>query len=330
MNNHSAFAKHINAYCLGRATKSERNAVEEHLLECDYCWQEVQRLDAAVRALGSDRDLIRSLSVDDIASTFGISNNLHSVFGGHLWPVISSCAVYAALYVVNLFVEIAYQFNQYGATAIKLAPAVFCWMFITSILGLALDWKLATRRKALGLALSILIFIIAAGGLYFALGSFLPPFPITESDVQSYTAQGAYAKDVFYSLILGIFYLSIPFHFIVFMQKELKERRYKFALELLIGDKFKIAPRGVIYIRLSVLGIGLIGMVFYSMYSTPNLMNHLLPGSYMNLFIKLIYLRLILYHGLAVLCLWWYYRTLNELKRECRAFINIPIGEKIK
>ena len=43
-------------YCFGDLTdEDKRRAFEAHILDCDACWEEVQRLDAAVKALQSMR-----------------------------------------------------------------------------------------------------------------------------------------------------------------------------------------------------------------------------------------------------------------------------------
>lgn len=54
-----------------------------------------------------------------------------------------------------------------------------------------------------------------------------------------------------------------------------------------------------------------------SIYLTANLLDHITPSRYMNLFTNLIYLPLILYYGLGVECLAWYHSALKDLKREC-------------
>jgi membrane-bound acyltransferase YfiQ involved in biofilm formation len=80
-----------------------------------------------------------------------------------------------------------------------------------------------------------------------------------------------------------------------------------------------IAPTSTVYPQLWMLGVGLMIMASLSVYLTANLLDHITPSPYMNLFTNLIYLRLILYYALGVECLAWYHSALNDLKRECVA-----------
>jgi succinate dehydrogenase/fumarate reductase cytochrome b subunit len=317
----TCFAPEINrlitAYCFGRTSNQERRALEVHLLECDDCWSEVQRLEVAVHALSSERGLIKSLSASDVVATFGLSSRLGLPFGGHLWHIVITCCLYVGLYVVMLLMEIAYRFETYGPTGFKLAPIIFLWIGGTSALALAIDWYRASKGKAHGLVLSLLVFLAAAGALFAALTLFLPDFSITESGAAAYPAQASYLKDICYSLLLVIIFWVPTFHFVVLMQRELHSGRYRLALELLSGGRFSVAPRGAIFPSFWLLALALMIMASFSAYLTTNLLDKLGPSPYKNLFINLMYLRLILHYGLGLKCLSWYYRAINELKREC-------------
>lgn len=317
----SCFAPEINklitAYCFGRTSEEERRALEVHLFECDYCWSEVQRLEAAVHALSSEPSLIRSLSAGDVVTTFGISARTEQPFGGHIWHVLISCFAYAGLYAVTLLIEISYQFDKYGRTALKLTPLVFLWIFATSLLAFGIDWRQTSKAKRHGLTFSVLIFLVSAGALYVAICFFLPAFPITEQSVPSAPAQAAYLKDIRWSLLLMLIFLAPTFHFVVAMQRELRAGRYRLALELLTGGRFSVAPQGTIFPKVWMLVVALFVMAGFSAYLTTNLFNQLDPSPYKNLFTNLIDLRLILHYGLALKCLSWYHRALDELKREC-------------
>jgi hypothetical protein len=66
-----------------------------------------------------------------------------------------------------------------------------------------------------------------------------------------------------------------------------------------------------------MLGVGLMIKASLSGYLSSNLLDHITPLPHMNPFTNLIYVRLILYYGLGVQCLPWYYSALNDLQREC-------------
>jgi DNA-binding winged helix-turn-helix (wHTH) protein len=253
-------------------------------------------------------------------SGVGVSTVLVEAFAGHLWHVLAASSLYAGLYVVTLLIETAYQFDKLGRTALKLSPFIFVWVLGTSLGGLWLGGELAVREKGyLGLVVSVSTFIGAAAITCAAVGLFLPASPITESLTQAQTAQSAYLKDIYYSLILAVLFVIPPFCFVVGMQRELQAGRHATALELLSGSKLAVAPSGTVYLRPWMLGVALMVMASLSVYLTANLLDHITPSPHMNLFTNLIYLRLILYYGLGVECLAWYYRALNDLKRECLA-----------
>ena len=52
------------------------------------------------------------------------------------WFLLTSCTLYALLYAIALFVEVAYQFNSHAASAVRVAPFVFLWIWTTSMAGL--------------------------------------------------------------------------------------------------------------------------------------------------------------------------------------------------
>ncbi len=312
-------SQHLTAYCFGHATEPEQRAVEAHLLECECCWQEAQRLSAAVQVLRSDRSVMQSLSPADIAATFGLSAKLPLLFAGHGWHVFLSSAIYAMLYAVALLAEVAYQFDRYGSTALKIAPLVFGWVFGAALVGLWADWKWTRQGRQAGLALSVSISLLAALALFAGVCLFLPASPITEANFQTYTAQAAYLKTMSYFLILAVFFWLAPFHLVIAMQRELQAGRHQLVLGLLTGDKPSVTPRGAIFLRFWGLSLLLVAMVAIGLYLHFHLFDNLKPGAYLNFFAQLIQTRLILYFALGIECLAWYYRALNELKRECWA-----------
>ncbi len=302
--------------------------VEAHLLECESCWREVRRLDSAVHVLDTDRSLMQLLTPADVAAAFGISGKLGLPFGGHRWHALTASGLYAALFAVALLGEVAYQFDRYGQRAIAAAAVVFVWMSLASLAGLAADWRLTLRGSNKGLAASMAILLLAALMLFAGACLVLPPEPITESVRQAYTAQAAYLKDIIYFLILETIFLLPPFHFVLTMQRELQAGRHRLALGLFSGDRMSVTPRGAFFPRFWVLLLFFVVIVSISIFLHTNLMDHLKPAPFMNLFSNLILTRLMLYYALAAECLFWYYRALNELKRECLAAERIRFDGK--
>jgi hypothetical protein len=290
----------------------------------------VRRLASAVRVLDSDQSLLQSLTPADVAAAFGISGKLDLPFGGHRWHALLASGLYAALFAVALLGEVAYQFDHYGRRAIAAAVAMFAAMFLASLIGMAADWRLTLNGSNKGLAASMAIFLLAALALYVGACLVLPPEPITQtqSSLQAYTAQAAYLKDIIYFFILKVAFVLPPFHFVLTMQRELQAGRHRLALELLNGGRMSVAPRGTFFPRFWVLLLFFAVIVSISIFLHTNLMDHLKPAPFMNLFSNLILTRLMLYYALAAECLFWYYRALNELKRECLAAETIRFDGK--
>ena len=320
--------RYVANYCFNDLTEEERRAFESHLLECDVCWSRVQQLAPAINILRADQSLGEDTTASDMLSVLGISARLDWPFGGQLWHVVVSCGLLALLYSVALFVEIAYQFDRYGPLALKVAPLIFLWIMSTSLAGLAADWRQTRLGKTTGLLFSVPIFIGASLLLYAALGLFLPTYPITQANFQTYSAYGAYLKSIYYFLPLAIIFLVLPFHFIVSMQREMRAGRHRFVLALVTGKRWSVAPRGAIYLKVWALGLILAGAAIVSLALTAHLLENLKPGIYMNLFIQLVEWRFLLYFALGLECLLWYYRSVNEIKRECLGVALIAVARQ--
>jgi len=315
--------QHVTGYCFGDATPEEREKFEEHLLQCDFCWSEVQRLDRAVSVLRSDKDLTRSTFLSDVAGAFGISAGLGKPFGGHGIHAFVSSFLYALLFATAVPVEIAYQWGRLGSWSLQVATLVFIWMFAITLACLAADRRIVVSGGRAGL-ISILIAAGCGIAMYVVLRPFLPNYGITQTLLHtSYTAQSAYLKDLSYALPFGIAFLLLPFHFVLAMQKELWRQPHQAVLGILNRDKMSVRPRGAIYPRWSVLCAlfcaGGVVSFLMALYLFDNLKN----TSEMNRFVHLIELRWGLFFVLGAECLGWYYLALDDLKRECLAFLRI-------
>jgi hypothetical protein len=313
----------VTAYCFGEATPSEREDFEAHLLECDFCWAEVQRLGRAVRMLRSDRQLTRSIFTVQIATCLGIPGKLTRPFGGHWVHAIAASALYALLFAIAFPLEVAYRFDVYGNHAMTIAVALFAWIFATTILALFLDWRSVTSGRRAGLLYSIGIALASAAILYLGVHPYLPAKPITEATFQTYTAQSAYLKSLFYYVPFAFIFVFTPFHFVLAMQSEFAAGRHGLGLGLLTGSRPAVPPRGAIFLKFWVLcGLLLLGTIV-SIIMAAHLLDNLRQGPYTNLFVHVLQFRWCLYMGLGLESLVWYYFALTELKREALAIDNI-------
>jgi len=313
----------VTAYCFGEATESERQDFEAHLLECDFCWAEVQRLGRAVRMLRLDRQLTRTIFTVQIATCLGISGKLPRRFGGHWIHAVVASALYALLFAIALPLEVAYQFDRYGAGALEISALLFVWIFATTILALFLDWRSVRSGVRTGLLYSIGSALLAALILYLGVHAFLPATQVTEASFQTYTAQSAYLKSLFYYLPYAFVFLFTPFHFVLAMQSEFAAGRHGLGLGLLTGNRPAVPPRGAIFLRFWVLcGLLLLGTLV-SLIMAAHLLDNLKQTLYTNLFVHILQVRWCIYMVLGLECLVWYYFASTELKREALAIENI-------
>jgi DNA-binding winged helix-turn-helix (wHTH) protein len=249
------------------------------------------------------------------------------LLGGHSWHILTACVIYANLYGVALLVEIAYEFDRFGGTALQIAPLIFFWILLTSTAGLTIDWKRTSQGRPGGLGLCWLIFLFSGIVLFGAVSQFLPPTPVTQAKFQTHTAQAVYIKEICYFIVLATVFLIMPFHFVVTMERELSQGNLKTVFGLLTGDKRIAAPKGIIYIKAQLLGF-LLGMItIWSLIVRAYVLDQLQPSPYTNLFMGLYYVRLFLFIGLPAYCLIWYYRALNDLKRSSLGNQNLAIIE---
>jgi hypothetical protein len=231
--------------------------------------------------------------------------------------VLASCILYATLYASAVFLEIAYEFDRYGRGAFPVTVIVFGWIFVTSVLGLLVGQQKISRSGGVGLLVMVLFFFGAAFVTFAGMSRFLPNQPVTRAVFQTYPAEAAYLKDIVHFLVLGLLFMIFPFHFVSIMRREVQKGRYRAVLDALNRRRLAVLPRGAIYLRFGYLALLLVILALLSIAMTVHLLDNLQPGPYRNLFTQLVYLRAVLYFGLGIECLAWYYSALADLKREC-------------
>ena len=242
----------------------------------------------------------------------------------HLVFVSTACVAYAALYVVALLLEVAFQFNRFAFSSLKVAPVVFGWILLTAIISLVGGRALTSQSPSSGIVVSTFGFFAAALVLVVFLTRFLPDSPVTQATFQTYPARAAYLKDVSQFLLLAFIFLILPLHFISSIENEVKNGRYRGVLDLLQGNKHAAVPRGAVYLRFWVLVCSLAIIAAILLITTAHLLENLKLDPNLNLFIELLYVKGILYLGMGLTCLTWYYLTLSSIKRVCLARIVAP------
>ena len=236
------------------------------------------------------------------------------IFGGHLQQAFFASAIYAALFVVALFLEIAYQFDAFKLAAFYSALPVFLWIWLSSAAGLFFGAKFSKKSVFYGFVCTAAVFLCAAILLSIALGAVLPEYPVTEANFQTYPAHAAYLKDIFYFLGLGVFLVALPFIVVVRLETEAAKNGEK-----AFASWRRLRRRGLSAISvLSVSPASLLGLTIFALASsfvlTAHLLDNLKTGSYHNLFVQLVLWRWFLYFALAAECLIWYQVSLNRIK----------------
>ena len=190
-----------------------------------------------------------------------------------------SASFYGLLFSLALFLETAYQFDRYAASALWIGVVLTIWNGAAMFVALTSAQKETGKNPAF--RFGVFTLIMAAGFSCAAISLFLPFEPITVARFQTQPAFAAFLKNVFlYFLPLGIFFIYAPFFLLSTAPEKLKN-----VLRNLFGILFLV--------------------VVYSFISTFYLLDRLEIGQFHNLFVVLTFLRFIVYFGLALSSLLW-------------------------
>src|ERR1017187_3661655 len=233
------------------------------------------------------------------------------------WYWMAVSVLYSLQYAEAVILEVAYRFDAFGKKALAVAPVVFCWIFVTFVLALVCGWWRTSRSRSGGLVLSVSVTFVSAAIVQIALSPVLPSYATTQEGREPWSAQAAYLKNVvLYFLPLATVYILLPFHFVLAVQRELAAKRHGPVLALLTGER-KAAASGAVYLRAGWLAVALFVVALLAVVMTQDLFDHLKPNPYKTLFMYLALGRTLLVFGIALLCVLWYSRALNEIKEEC-------------
>jgi len=240
---------------------------------------------------------------------------LRSALAEDGWFLLTSCTLYALLYAIALFVEVAYQFNSYAASAVRVAPFVFLWVWTTSIAGLIACRVFNAHWAGIpALALATSLFVASVVVLYLSLGSVLPNVPITKALFHTYPAHGAYLKSISHFFPMAVIFLVVPYQFIIAARTQIRLGNACQVRKLLMGERVGTAPEGTVFLRVKWLGVMLMVAAVAAITATAHLVDNLVTTEYTSMFTQLVQLRLVLYFSLGAICILWYSRSLNAIK----------------
>jgi hypothetical protein len=292
-----------------------RGQVDAHLQECPVCTEELARLASAIRVLRRDPHLQLPLRTRDVASVLGLPGRLEATFAGHVGFVVCAAALFAWLHAVPVVVEVAYDFEHRGTTAVFAATGAFVWMLAGTLGGLWMAVR-DIRRGESGVAKGLGVWAAAAMLLCVMLWEILPDHPTVEASFGTWPANLGYLKSVFYAWLVGPLFLFWPFQFVLSMQRELARGRQTAVLRLLSGDAAAVPPRGTLQPPLWALAAVLAGLLVFNYIGVNHLFAALEPDAQANLFRVLVLMRAGAWIALAAACLWWYGYMRTELKRQ--------------
>ena len=248
--------------------------------------------------------------------------SLSSPVRNHIWHLLAVSGLYALYYSVSFLLEVAYEYETYGAKAREIVPLVFLWVLGTSLVGLSWGLSQTARGSTSGTLISLSFFIGAALLLYLTLALFLPNIAITRASFATYPAEGAFLKSVIYALPLVVLFVVLPAHFIVSFERELKWRGSPEP-----AHKLQPAAGGSVYLKTWWLAASLFATFCITLAANARLFENLQPSPNTGLFIQLSQWRFLLYFLLGLECVLWYHhsqRRLNSQKGQ-----NLIVGNAL-
>ena len=236
---------------------------------------------------------------------------LRSPARNHIWHLLAVSGLYALYYSVSFMLEVAYEYETYGAKAREIVPLVFLWVLGTSLIGLGWGLRQTARGSTSGTLISLSVFIGAALILYLLLALFLPNIAITRASFATYPAEGAFLKSVIYALPLVVLFVVLPSHFIVSFERELKWRGSPES-----AHQLQPAAGGSVYLKTWWLAVSLFATFCITLAANARLFENLQPGPNTGLFIQLSQWRFLLYFLLGLECVLWYHHSQRRINRQ--------------
>jgi len=240
-------------------------------------------------------------------------------FGDHFPFVLTSSFIASAMVASSVVMELAFRYDEFRKVINLVTPLVWLGTIATLASVLASISVRFRRGESYPLPLALFLLGIANAIGYLGVRPFMPDVQVTLASFQTWTAQAAYLKSVVYCTIFTYFFLFIPFHSVEALELEVRRGR-GFDIYLLLA-KFPraVAPPGTVFFRPVFLWAMLVVGGMYSLISSAHLLEALKQTAFTNLFILTIQIRWILFLALGSQSCWWYYTSLERIKRECVA-----------
>jgi hypothetical protein len=311
--------------CFGGPAGEDRTALEAHLLVCDDCWAEFQRISEAVHVLREEKTSLEAVMAADLIQLVGLGAHLQRRLGGHRAIAMAISGGFGAMVALALLVEVAYQWENYStwvsyaSIGVGLGSAAVCLAAFEMMRARVL----AGRANSIGFAIGPVLAWAAIVAL--GVAPFLSADPIVLAKFQTMTGRIGWIKSVGQALQVPLLAL-IPFHFVLTMQYELWSNRIDRVLRVLTNDPMAVTPRGTLFIRPVLAAVLFALLAMWWLIGSAHLLENLEPGPYLALFMGFGISRMMVVLVVLLAVLIWYVRAVNELKREA---IAISAGRTI-
>ncbi len=231
-----------------------------------------------------------------------------SLVRGHsLFALLTSC-MYAALFVVSLYLESAFDATRFPST--RTAAFTFALVSLSSVAALAVDRALVDSGNSFALLFSLGIFLLAGISQFVMVRRALSDSPVVAARFQTRTGQSAHLKNTSYFLLIVVLVWLPPFHCISTLSREVRLGHADWVRQMLVQDL--MLGRGLFALSVRCL-LGLLFIMFLiALCMGAYLLDNLRPHVRLNSFTLLFYLRAFLYFLLCLVCVGWYAYSLAE------------------
>ena len=225
---------------------------------------------------------------------------------------LTTCVLYAGLYVISLFLETVYEGEAYRS--LLLGVTLFSWVLITSVVALTADATLARLGRPEGLWISLAIFFATGLVQWLLIRGSLPDRSVVRTTFESLTSQSAHLKNTAYFLVIVIFFWVPPAHCRSILNYLIRSGHPE-AVRNSLASHSVLTPEGMICPPVEWLWILFIVMVIVSIPMGARLIESLPAHPRRNVYLNLFYVRSIVYFSLVVICLSWHSYEVGLLAR---------------
>jgi hypothetical protein len=197
---------------------------------------------------------------------------------GHTpFALLTSC-LYAALYVVSLYLESAFDPERLPTT--RTAMFTFAFVSVSSTVALATDRALVDSDNYFALLFSLAIFLLAGILQFVIVRRALPESAIVPARFQTRTAQSAHLKNTNYFLLIVVLFWLPPFHCVSTLSREFRSGHAEWVRQTLTQDL--MLGRGLLALSVRwLLGLLLI-MFLIAWYMGAHLLDNLRSHARLN------------------------------------------------